>query len=317
MRDEISKCDSYYMKGVAAMLIVVAHYSAYSCTLYAGIVFRLLGKLGRYGVAIFFMLSGYGLEKTCKLYEGSHFGFLMRRLKHIYLPYIFVQTFLLIVILGEKQQIRHSLISVYSGIQHWYIFELIILSFIFFVSLLFKSTVKKMVFITSAISVMNIIFWHFGFDEFWYLSNYCFVLGMLIYNKMIIVVRKSILWMGLLFTAFFTTVAIYVFTENGMFHCLFKILAALLFVSVFLNIYEPFRIQLPCKNILKEIGKYSLFVYVIHLFMCDQLRLLCVENIILIWITALISVLGSVLVGKLYIFLITRVSKNEKAFKKG
>lgn len=58
----ISKNASMFLRGIGTFLVILAHYSQWYLTMADGNnIWQLLSKTGRYGVAIFFVVSGYGL----------------------------------------------------------------------------------------------------------------------------------------------------------------------------------------------------------------------------------------------------------------
>lgn len=57
--NKISKYNSKMIKGIAALLVIIAHYSRRYLSLgNGGIIWMLLMKAGRYGVAIFLPFRG-------------------------------------------------------------------------------------------------------------------------------------------------------------------------------------------------------------------------------------------------------------------
>ena len=65
-KQSFGKQDSYFLRSIATMMVIVAHYSNYIYGLNENRTWNLLSKLGRYGVAIFFLVSGYGLVYSIK-----------------------------------------------------------------------------------------------------------------------------------------------------------------------------------------------------------------------------------------------------------
>lgn len=89
----IDKGLSDAVKLLAAVMISMHHYSQYACAnhLSDNIVYRLLSSQGGYlGVAIFFLLSGYGLMEREQKHPMLPREFVFRRLMKVYLPVLLV-----------------------------------------------------------------------------------------------------------------------------------------------------------------------------------------------------------------------------------
>lgn len=81
----IDKDSADCMKGVAAILIVFSHAHYYIPNLG---VLKIFKPFGYIGVSLFFFCSGYGVMKKYSLDSRYMDGFLQKRFKGVYLPYI-------------------------------------------------------------------------------------------------------------------------------------------------------------------------------------------------------------------------------------
>lgn len=89
----LSKSVSNAIKIMAAVLVMLSHYSQYICAnnLSDSLIFSIISSLGGYlGVALFFFLSGYGLMESEKNSHLNAIKFLKKRLLKVYLPVISV-----------------------------------------------------------------------------------------------------------------------------------------------------------------------------------------------------------------------------------
>lgn len=95
MKFYLSKDTSNTVKVLAAIMIMLHHYSQYviSHGISEAIPFQLLSTQGGYfGVAIFFFLSGYGLMESEQKSHLDLYAFFKRRFLKIYLPVLLVST---------------------------------------------------------------------------------------------------------------------------------------------------------------------------------------------------------------------------------
>lgn len=83
----ITRGVSMFLRGIGTLLVILAHYSQwYVMVEGSNIIWYLLTKLGRYGVAVFFLVSGYGLVFSAK--KGVTTEWIIRRVMHVYFPYL-------------------------------------------------------------------------------------------------------------------------------------------------------------------------------------------------------------------------------------
>ncbi len=82
-------------------LVVVLHHLAQRTK--AGILFRIFTKLGNPATAVFFFLSGYGLQKSYLEKQGNYrSGFLLRRIPSVLLPYMTVTLLYRLICRGDR-----------------------------------------------------------------------------------------------------------------------------------------------------------------------------------------------------------------------
>lgn len=74
-------------RGFFALIIVFHHLSALT---HGGVLFRGFTTVGYLGVAFFFFLSGYGLQKKYILDANYKKGFITKRIPTVLIPYVIV-----------------------------------------------------------------------------------------------------------------------------------------------------------------------------------------------------------------------------------
>lgn len=144
-------------------------------------------SFGHFAVALFFLLSGYGLGEQVKKDESYLRGFLSKHIIKIYVPYL-IATIIYIIVracFGIKYTIAEVLLSLigYKTIVNfsWYIFALLILYFIFkIVFIHFKDMNKRLVILSLAVVVFACFSVGTGLPSYWYVSLPAFPIGVFV-----------------------------------------------------------------------------------------------------------------------------------------
>lgn len=91
------------MKGMAALLIVFSHAHFYSTDL--GLL-KLFKPFGFIGVSLFFFYSGYGV--MCQYISNVKYlnGFLLKRFRSVYIPYL-IATLMYTFLFGTRMLAIH------------------------------------------------------------------------------------------------------------------------------------------------------------------------------------------------------------------
>ena len=178
--DYLSNKSTKSLKGLLALLIIFHHISQKITT---GENFSNFEYMGRYIVALFFFLSGYGLYFQYSNNATYMENFLKKRLVRIFIPFfVFIVIYVIYrATLGEVVNVdfflsfwkEHSNI-IYNG---WFINSIIVLYVIFYVSFVRKDSkiaVYKLVFLT-----LVYIFWkaYQNHGDWEYVSIMAFLLG--------------------------------------------------------------------------------------------------------------------------------------------
>lgn len=141
----LSKEDSQSLKAISAILIVLHHLSQ---RVGINLITLPFIEIGKYSVALFLFLSGYGVMSSYVNNKNYLNGFLRRRILTIYIPFMISNIIFIIIdnIKGEKfgllEVIEYTLgIKLIDGIM-WFIFSIIIFYVIFYLAFKF-TTIKR------------------------------------------------------------------------------------------------------------------------------------------------------------------------------
>ena len=174
------------MKGVAALLIVFSHAHYYNETLGLLKIFKPFGYIG---VSLFFFCSGYGVMKNYIVKEHYLDGFLIKKLKGVYIPYIVATGLWFItdtIFIGKKFDRFAVVISMAKSILliktalpfAWYVLAVLVWYFVFFLVAKIIKIPNKML---ECLFILNIM-WFFigvltGIPSFYYNGTCCLMIG--------------------------------------------------------------------------------------------------------------------------------------------
>lgn len=141
----LSKDDSQGLKGISAILIVLHHLSQR-----VGINILTLPyiEIGKYSVALFLFLSGFGVMSSYLNNKNYLSGFLKNRILTIYVPFVISNIIFIIIYLVKGQSFNNMDIIKYTlGIKlidnvMWFIYSIVIFYLIFYISFKF-TTIKR------------------------------------------------------------------------------------------------------------------------------------------------------------------------------
>lgn len=295
----LSKVQTNAIRGVAACMIVVAHYVNRINTTSTGLTIPLINKIGRYGVVIFFICSGYGLMESYKK-DSDLNGFWSKRLKSVLLPYWLIQFLSLSLLFEAKVSERgcNGLIQWFSGIEHWYILVSILLYFGFWLSAKIAKNHLVLGNIVGA-TLINLILILCQAEDYWYMSNYTFILGILVsvYKEKLyeLINLKTMTVSGVLFA-----MSSVIYAKLSYIYPIYfvgKNLAAIFWGILVLHVLK----YLPVKNkILQSLGTCSLFIYVIHVNVLEYLEINNIEDLGILGISLCFVFAVAILLNFLY-----------------
>lgn len=287
---------NYALRGLFALEIVVGH--AYTNTKIVGLFLFEKGMICAVGV--FFMLSGYGLIKSFKTKEKYMDNFPIKRLIGIGFPVLetcVVFWFIQIIQYGEDvvNQEWH-----FSELINWYIIELSILYVVFYICYKFFDLSKAVVNLCVVVFILTLIMFAIGLHECWYVSTLCFVLGIILFDNEkkiidIIIKKKSCCLLSIGFLFFISIGSLLFDKENRIFVFATRILATLSFCCLLMVIITNLEIG---NKVLNFIGKYSVYIYLIHIILLKPLLIIYYNTNIFIYIFCLVGL--SILLGVLF-----------------
>lgn len=273
-RDLFSRQATSWFKGLAIIMVILSHYAEWWTWFYTSegtseLIRSGISRFGPYGVAIFFLFSGYGLAKSA---GNRRIGcaFIARRLINVYIPYFIIA--LLIECLSDGLNTIHDLIDILYANDFWFM-TVIFLFYIGFIViwLLFTNCHFRMIAITIFTYVMNRHFMTMEYQDFWYLSIIAFLIGIAaaLYEPFLRKLTDKIgIGLCILFgigsilavrAALFTE-QVFATPEDAIQACGYAVLGFTLFIFFFATKwkwYDP---------ILRFMGNQSLYLYLTHTF---------------------------------------------------
>lgn len=285
--DNLSKDNTTAMKGLFAVSIVLCHLSEMPGVdnLY---FFKGTGNLG---VSMFFFLSGYGL--MCSYNKNGIKGFIKKRFSSVLIPFIFAEiisycAFYFIPGVHGLTQETYTLSSfitkfIQSGstliINGWYVFEILLLYILFYVSFAVFSKNKKagiacITFLTAAVTLFFAVLTHYTeWIQFWAYSTMSFAYGIL-WSEYKTVIESFLKKRYAFCFIFFTAMTVLCFFSNYIFDK-FDFFPAYNINTTFLSRYltSPFFIvlvmlismKLKSENkVLLFLGNISYEIYLYH-----------------------------------------------------
>ncbi len=285
---------SKVFRGIAILMVIASHYAA---AMYVEplrpVAKDFISKLGVYGVDIFFMLSGYGLVKSTQK-SGITKRFVLKRFINSYVPYILIVGFFAII---EKSITdTKSFVSLITGMDYWFMNVIFILYIMFMI--IYRIDKFKELLIT--IAVIGYTYWMYsvGRADFWELSNGAFLVGIYAASLEGKFGDKVKTWFNktnLTVIAFAVMSAAW-FIYSGDPQMWSHMVVSMSFTVFALGCCINFQAG---GVILSAIGRYSLYIYLLHLRLFWKIVMMHTEwpyakNAIL---TAMISLVIAVAVG--------------------
>lgn len=288
-----------FMRGIGTLLVIFAHYAQWYISMEDGnIVCLLLSKAGRYGVAIFFLVSGYGLVLSAK--KGLNAGWVRRRIFNVYIPYLCIEG--LIHLLEKKQWSLNGFIRYFFAMDAWFIFVIVIFYLLFWG--VWKLCEHRIFWMAAGVAVISAALAFVMKDSVWYASNIAFLVGTATgeYSEEIAVWIRSgknrkIFCTIVLFAAFLCSGGVYKFytDRSQVVYIAGKIIASALWSLFLLFLFSN---QEKTDRLTVRIGAASMEVYLIHIFVLQRLEILY-ERIGAAAVVAA-GILASLILGQLF-----------------
>ena len=279
---------SYALRGVAILMVMASHYGEwYAASIGIPALSQFLMGLGRYGVDIFFLMSGYAMAKNAVVPNATvkeaaerkpGCAFWAKRLRGTYVPYL-IQAGIIEICAGGA--VTPARVGRYLLAQdYWFIFNIMVFYLAFFAA--FQAGRLRIVLLTLFTAAFSALLCGMGRQDFWYVSNLAFPLGAAfgLYEKRLLV------WMeGKRFRAVLTATLL----------CILLVPAAMRERALLLQTGGRGKLQLaantlfslwialfpwPVKRVrpvgrmaggvLRFFGKNSLYLYLLHPFLYYQ-----------------------------------------------
>lgn len=274
-KEYLSKTNSDCIKGIFAILIILHHILQFHTIPMSAYLHYLTSSLGYLSVAVFFFISGYGLEASFLKKEDYLKTFLRHRILPTYGTYLYVMIIYLLCFLavGRRFSVSTLLKSVllYSTIVNngWFFFAILALYLIFYLSYRFLKKHSLRIFsVTLGLILWCVLCILFQFGYWIYLSVFAFLSGILWsdHKEKIDSFAKTFKgWLtGLLLLggAFCVTwVFGHIYRLPEAVYLLFQMLSAALFPG--LVMWLCMRIPVNCA-VTRFLGYYSKYIYAMH-----------------------------------------------------
>ena len=166
--EKLSKNQTNTLKGIAIIVILIAHIG----TRYS----RFFTPLGGIGVAIFLILSGYGLELSYQ--KNGLKNFWKKRLLNVFIPYFCIELISLLFI--PKSYISFILDVLLIVPKHplgWYLNCLLIWYILFFLIRMFRSSDKVKFFLMFTVTLCFACFYFITKNNIYFEQSFSFVFG--------------------------------------------------------------------------------------------------------------------------------------------
>lgn len=251
------------MKGMAAILIVFSHAHYYSTNL--GLM-KLFKPFGYIGVSLFFFCSGYGVMHQYISNKNYLNGFLTKRLRCVYIPYL-IATFMYALFIQNINIEYGKLIKNVFLMDRilpfaWYVPVVLGWYLLFFAVLKIIGNSKKACVIFLCANILwYIIGYLLGLSSFYYNSTICLTLGCFVaVEKKVCQILSKLISLIVVATAFMLSVILLVLLggKNNLIYSMCIFASSILFVLFLLSIGTRMTFE---GAIPKTLGNYSYEIY--------------------------------------------------------
>lgn len=264
---------SKMFRGIAILMVIASHFAAGMYEEPVRIAAKeLISRLGVYGVDIFLLLSGYGLVKSANK-NGINKAFVIRRVMNTYVPYMLIIGFFAIV--EKTVDSPRALWTLISGEDFWFMNVIFVFYILFMI--VYKIDKFREIFITIAIVGYSIWMYNSGKSDFWVLSNGAFLIGIYAAELENRFGSKVKAWMDKINLTAISFGAVMIFwsaysVDGAMWlRMMLSISFSVMMLCVCVNYYGG-GVVLPA------IGRYSLYIYLLHLRLFWKFVMIFVER---------------------------------------
>lgn len=283
-------------RGIAICMIAASHIAQFTSG--GGVAHNFVFLWGGMGVAVFFMLSGYGNYFSIQK-ATSRVQWLIKRIIQILVPFVFCFIYVTIVQIfifrcpASWDYFRNFVSLSIPGTSTWY-FKIQILLYAFLMLSVIICRDKSHYILCVLVLLYISIAYGIKMDNYWYMTSLCFPLGYIIgkYKEKVFNGQKALPFFiisGCLFIIAFIGYR----TFGGE---VLQIIYFLLLTIVVVAFLSCFGLLLKT---LSAVGKHSIYVYLIHIGIVRP----CYAQISNIWAATgayvLLIVLGTVICSRL------------------
>lgn len=283
MKEETKKVNLYskqastWFKGLGIIMIVLSHFAEWWSWFFTEegtreIIRDGISRCGPYGVAIFFLFSGYGLVKSAGD-KRIDWRFVLKRIVSVYIPYLVIVTSITLLSGGFDFENVGDFGKFLYGDDFWYM-TVLFSFYLAFMAIWFVVTNRHV----RAVLMAVFTYWYSnhlyvtGEQDFWYISNIAFAIGVLLalyesYAK--IVMDKVGILLAIVFGAgSYWVVYKTLYTEQVWAMPVEEIRSSIIAVTIFTLFVVSFAaIWKWYDPVLPVLGSYSLYFYLTHTFL--------------------------------------------------
>lgn len=303
------------MRGIAALLIVFSHAHFYVQSLGAMRIFKPFGYIG---VSLFFFCSGYGVMHQYMLDKSYLNGFLVKRIKSVYIPYLMATFMYILFVRDTDTEYGHVIKSLFLIDRilpfAWYIPVVLGWYLVFFIV---SKTFGDCNISLNVLACLNFL-WYvvgylFGLSSFYYNSTICLTLGCAtaLYNKdlyRLLSKKISIVFTGIGFISSIGLLGLWG-DKNDLIYSVCIFISSTLFIISLFSVGTRIRFNATVPRIL---GKFSYEIYLTQGIAYSLLHNSLGSKPELFW-ACLIPVLATTTVGTYFLVCITKKWRPYKA----
>lgn len=265
--------NSMALRGICSIEIMMGHLGIATGSL---ILFP-NRKAGILFVGVFFALSGYGLMYSLTNKESYLISFLPNRIRKILIPAYVVFVVDIIVHSIIKNQSMWNVINLKSFFErtNWYVWELLMLYIVFYISVRIDKTGKRFHFIVLAFSIMFVcVAYALKFENPWYGSTLCFWFGIVYFLyrdkfKELFVLRHPVIKIVGCCLVMVISIGLFFVREGAIGLLVSRNIASVSFVIVVTIFLHWFSLN---SSVSMWLGEYSYEIFLFHPLFINILR---------------------------------------------
>ena len=267
--------NSIALRGICSIEIMMGHLgiATDSIVLYPN------RKGGILFVGVFFALSGYGLMYSISNKNGYMTDFLFKRIRKLLIPAYIV--FLInrfsdgFINKDISNLIKIINIKTFFLMTNWYVWELLVLYIVFYISVKVDKSLRKVPLIIICFSIIFVcIAYALKLDNPWYCSTFCFALGIFYFLyreqfKEIFVLGNPVIKFVYCCLIMTVSISMFFFYEGIIGLLISRNIASVFFVIALIICLHRFSIG---NKVSKWLGKYSYEIFLLHPLFIKLLR---------------------------------------------